>query len=63
MSEVNKTDKQKKIDEASNEFDSVIDATSLFLKKTFPHAYAFIDKIKEKSKKKREAKASKEAKI
>jgi hypothetical protein len=37
-------DKEKK----TEAFSRVVDATSNFLKEIFPHAYSFIQKIKEK---------------
>lgn len=40
-----KTDKEK-VEKASKEFSGIVDATSDFLKKTFPHAYVLIDKLR-----------------
>jgi len=37
---------------ATKEFSNVVDATSEFLKKTFPYAYSFIEKLRGKSAKK-----------
>lgn len=43
-----KTDKDKKKEEASKEFSGIMDATSEFLKKIFPFAYTLIDKLSSK---------------
>ena len=48
MSKGNKTVEQK-VEEASKEFSGVIDATSTFLKKIFPHAYTLVGKLRKKS--------------
>jgi len=53
--ENNKSEAEKKKENANKEFSSVIDATAEFLKKIFPHTYSLISKLlrsnKEKSKK------------
>ncbi len=51
MNTENKTDKDEKKEKASKEFSGIVDATSDFLKKTFPHAYVLIGKLRGNNKK------------
>jgi len=44
MEEKSKTDKRR--ESAHKEFSGVVDATSEFLKKVFPHTYSLIDKLR-----------------
>lgn len=57
MTDKSKADEQKR-ESASKEFSSVVDATSEFLKKMFPHAYALVDKLRGDSKKGNDDKTS-----
>ena len=41
---------EKKIKRASEKFSNVVDATGSFLKKTFPYAYAFVEKLRKNKK-------------
>ena len=50
MSEEEEADEKKK-ESVTKEFSSVIDATSNFLKKIFPHAYTLVNKLLRSNKK------------